>query len=70
MGEFMKQAEATGMEIKFQDLDELAAALIVDLKADKFVAMLGVEGAGVTLHARADKIGRGEAPFDDHSLIA
>jgi len=70
MGEFMKHAEATGMELHFQDLDDLAAALIADLKADKFVAMLGVEGAGETLHARADKIGRGEAPFDEHSLIA
>ena len=36
----------------------------------KFVAMIGVEGAGATLHTRADKIGKGEAPFDDHSLIA
>ncbi len=70
MGEFMKHAEATGMEIHFQDLDDLAKALIVDLKADKFVAMIGVAGAGEQLRTRAEKIGRGEAPFDDHSLIA
>lgn len=70
MGSFMKHAEETGMEIQFQDLDDLAAALLVDLKAGKFVAMIGVEGAGEQLHTRADKIGRGEAPFDDHSLIA
>ena len=70
MGAFMKHAKETGMEIQFQDLDDLAKALIGDLKADKFVAMLGVEGAGETLHARADKIGRGEAPFDEHSMIA
>jgi NAD(P)-dependent dehydrogenase (short-subunit alcohol dehydrogenase family) len=70
MGAFMKHAEETGMQIDFQDLDELAKALMVDLKAGKFIAMIGVEGAGEQLHARADKIGRGEAPFDEHSLIA
>lgn len=70
MGEFMKHAEETGMEIHFQDLDELAKALLVDLEANKFIAMIGVEGAGETLRTRAEKIGRGEAPFDEHSLIA
>jgi len=70
MGEFMKHAEETGMQLHFQDLDELAKALIADLKSGKFVAMIGVEGAGDTLRSRAEKIGRGEAPFDEHSLIA
>ena len=70
MGAFMEHAKETGMEIQFQNLDDLAKALLVDLKAGKFVAMIGVEGAGATLHTRADKIGKGEAPFDDHSLIA
>lgn len=70
MGAFMKHAEETGMQVQFQDLDELAQALIVDLKAGKFVAMLGVEGAGEQLRVRAEKIGRGEAPYDDHALIA
>ncbi len=70
MGAFMEHAKETGMEVQFQDLDDLAKALLVDLKAGKFVAMIGVEGAGATLHTRADKIGKGEAPFDDHSLIA
>ncbi|NNL66938.1 MAG: short-chain dehydrogenase, partial [Myxococcales bacterium] len=58
------------MEVHFQDLDELAKSLLADLKAGKFVAMIGVEGAGDTLRTRAEKIGRGEAPFDEHSLIA
>lgn len=70
MGAFMEHAKETGMEIQFQDLDELAKALVVDLKAGKFIAMIGVEGAGETLRTRADKIGKGEAPFDEHSLIA
>lgn len=70
MGAFMKHAEETGMELHFQDLDELAKALLADLEQDKFVAMIGVEGAGETLRTRAEKIGRGEAPFDEHSLIA
>ena len=70
MGEFMKHAKETGMEVHFQDLDELARSLLADLESGKFVAMIGVEGAGETLRTRADKIGKGEAPFDDHSLIA
>ena len=32
--------------------------------------MIGVEGAGETLRTRSEKIGKGEAPFDEHSLIA
>ena len=70
MGAVMEHAKETGMEIQFQDLDDLAKALVVDLKAGKFVAMIGVEGAGETLRTRADKIAKGEAPFDEHSLIA
>jgi NAD(P)-dependent dehydrogenase (short-subunit alcohol dehydrogenase family) len=70
MGSFMKHAKETGMEIHFQDLDDLAKALLVDLHGGKFVAMIGVEGAGEQLRTRAEKIGRGEAPFDAHSLIA
>ena len=70
LGDFMKKADEIGMELHFQDLDELARALLVDLKAGKFVAMIGVEGAGAQLHARAEKIGRGEAPIDEHSHLA
>jgi NAD(P)-dependent dehydrogenase (short-subunit alcohol dehydrogenase family) len=70
MGSFMKHAKETGMEIHFQDLDDLAKALLVDLHGGKFVAMIGVEGAGEQLRTRAEKIGRGEAPFDAHSLSA
>lgn len=70
MGAFMSHAKETGMDVQFQDLDDLAKALLVDLKAGKFVAMIGVEGAGETLRTRSEKIGKGEAPFDEHSLIA
>lgn len=70
MGTFMKHAEETGMQVQFQDLDDLAKALLVDLRAGKFVAMIGVEGAGEQLRVRAEKIGRGEAPFDEHTLMA
>ncbi len=69
MGEFMKHAEETGMQVHFQDLDELAQSLVVDLKAEKFVSMIGVEGAGDQLRARAEKIGRAEAPFDEHTFL-
>lgn len=69
LGTFMKNAEEIGMEVEFQDLDELARSLLVDLKAGKFVAMIGVEGAGEQLRARAEKIGRGESPIDDHAHL-
>jgi len=70
MGAFMKAAEESGMQIQFQDLDELAETLLKDLEAEKFVSMIGIEGAGETLRQRAEKIGRGEAPIDEHSYLA
>ena len=70
LGAFMKSADEIGLKFEFQDLDELARALLVDLKAGKFIAMIGVEGAGEQLRARAEKIGRGEAPIDDHSRLS
>ena len=68
--EFMKAAEQSGMQIQFQDLDELAETLLKDLEAEKFVSMIGIEAAGETLRQRAEKIGRGEAPIDEHSYLA
>ena len=66
----MKAAEESGMQIQFQDLAELAESLMKDLEAEKFVSMIGIEGAGETLRMRAEKIGRGEAPIDEHSYLA
>jgi NAD(P)-dependent dehydrogenase (short-subunit alcohol dehydrogenase family) len=70
MGAFMKAAEESGMQIQFQDLDVLAESLLKDLEAEKFVSMIGIETAGETLRQRAEKIGRGEAPIDEHSYLA
>ncbi|MEZ4333141.1 MAG: SDR family NAD(P)-dependent oxidoreductase [Myxococcota bacterium] len=70
MGAFMKAAEESGMQVEFQDLDELAASLLADLETGRFVSMIGIEGAGETLRQRAEKIGRGEAPIDEHSYLA
>lgn len=70
MGAFMKAAEESGMQIQFQDLDVLAETLLKDLEAEKFVSMIGIETAGETLRQRAEKIGRGEAPIDEHSYLA
>ncbi|HPG24575.1 MAG TPA: SDR family NAD(P)-dependent oxidoreductase [Myxococcota bacterium] len=70
LGTFMKAADAAGMEVHFQDLDELARTLLADLEAEKFISMIGIEGAGDQLRARAEKIGRGESPADEHSLLA
>lgn len=70
MGAFMAAAEKSGMQIQFQDLDALAETLMKDLEAGRFVSMIGIESAGETLHKRAEKIGRGEAPIDEHSYLA
>jgi len=70
MGAFMKAAEQSGMQVQFQDLDALAESLVKDIEAERFISMLGIEGAGETLRQRAEKIGRGEAPIDAHSSLA
>ena len=45
-----------------QDLDELAQHLLGDIRAGRFVSMIGREHAGQTLEQRAKRIGSGELP--------
>jgi len=54
LADFKVAAEAAGMELQFQDLDELA----------RFVIMIGIDEAEATLLDRAGRIGRGELPID------
>lgn len=62
--DFKKAAEAAGMELPMQDLDELARYCLNGIKAKNFVIMIRVEEAQATLTARAERYGRAELPID------
>jgi NAD(P)-dependent dehydrogenase (short-subunit alcohol dehydrogenase family) len=62
--DFQKAAEAAGMELPLQDLDELARFCLQGIRERRFVIMIGIEEAEVTLQDRAGRIGRGELPID------
>jgi len=59
---FRAMAKKAGMDLPVQDLDELAQALLGDIRAGHFVSMIGREHAGATLEQRAKRIGAGELP--------
>ena len=59
---FRTMARKAGFELPVQDLDELAQSLLRDIRAGRFVSMLGLEQAGQTLARRAQRIGAGELP--------
>jgi hypothetical protein len=52
------------MELPLQDLDELARFCLQGIRERRFVIMIGIEEAEVTLQDRAGRIGRGELPID------
>ena len=62
--DFKVAAEAAGMDLEFQDLDELARFCLQGILAKRFVIMIGVEDAEATLLDRASRIGRAELPID------
>lgn len=62
--DFKVAAKAAGMELEFQDLDELARYCLQGVLDSRFVIMIGVEEAEATLQARAKRIGQGELPID------
>jgi len=68
--EFKQAAKAAGMELKFQDLDELAQVALKGIRDGQFVIMIGHEGALSTLQGRADRIGRGDLPIDPAGVPA
>jgi NAD(P)-dependent dehydrogenase (short-subunit alcohol dehydrogenase family) len=59
---FRAMAKKAGMDLPVQDLDELAQHLLGDIRAGRFVSMIGREHAGATLEQRAKRIGAGELP--------
>ncbi|MDZ7674777.1 MAG: SDR family NAD(P)-dependent oxidoreductase [Acidimicrobiales bacterium] len=57
-----KKAEEGGYELPWQDLNELARAVLAGIREERFVIMLDISQVGDQLHARADHLGRGECP--------
>lgn len=66
--DFQKAAEAAGMVMPVQDLDELARFCLEGILAQRFVIMIGIEGAEATLLDRAARIGRCELPIDQATI--
>lgn len=62
--DFKVAAEAAGMQLEFQDLDELARYCLQGILDKRFVIMIRVEEAEATLQDRAARIGRAELPID------
>jgi NAD(P)-dependent dehydrogenase (short-subunit alcohol dehydrogenase family) len=66
--QFKDAAKAAGMELQFQDLDELARHALQGIRDEQFIIMFGHAETEATLKARAERIGRGELPIDMASL--
>jgi NAD(P)-dependent dehydrogenase (short-subunit alcohol dehydrogenase family) len=62
--DFKVAAEAAGMKLEFQDLDELARFCLDGIRQEHFIIMIGLEGAEATLQNRASRIGRASLPID------
>jgi NAD(P)-dependent dehydrogenase (short-subunit alcohol dehydrogenase family) len=66
--EFAEAAKKAGYEMKFQDLDELAAYALDGVREKRFIIMIGVESAEAQLTDRAQRYGRAELPIDLASI--
>ncbi|GHD31026.1 SDR family NAD(P)-dependent oxidoreductase [Halioglobus pacificus] len=66
--DFQVAAEAAGMTLEVQDLDELARYCLGGVREGRFVIMIGVEDAEATLQQRAQRIGRAELPIDQAEI--
>lgn len=62
--DFKVAAEAAGMQLEFQDLDELARFCLQGIREKRFVIMIGLDQAAATLQDRAARIGGGSLPID------
>jgi NAD(P)-dependent dehydrogenase (short-subunit alcohol dehydrogenase family) len=66
--QFKQAAKSAGMELQFQDLDELARHCLQGIRDRQFIIMYGHAQTQTTLEDRAARIGRAELPFDLTSL--
>lgn len=62
--DFKVAAEAAGMELPIQDLDELARYCLQGIREQRFIIMIGLASAEATLLDRAARIGRAELPIN------
>ena len=62
--DFKVAAEAAGMTLEIQDLDELARYCLQGIREQRFVIMIGLEDAAATLRDRAERIARAELPIN------
>ena len=62
--DFKEMAEQAGMQLEFQDLDDLASFAMEGILAQRFILMIGVEDAEAQLTDRAQRYGRAELPLD------
>lgn len=68
--DFKQAASAAGMELEFQNLDELANYCLDGIREKRFIIMINVEEAEQTLAERARRYGRNELPIDLASIPA
>lgn len=66
--DFKKAASDAGMELNFQDLDELGKYAVQGVKDRRFIIMINVEDAEAQLADRAQRYGRAELPLDLASI--
>lgn len=62
--DFKAAAEAAGMELPIQDLDELARFCLDGVREKRFIIMIGIERSEQVLMDRAARIGRCELPVN------
>jgi NAD(P)-dependent dehydrogenase (short-subunit alcohol dehydrogenase family) len=68
--DFKEAASAAGMELEFQNLDDLATYCLDGIREKRFIIMINVEEAEATLSERAGRYGRSELPIDLASIPA
>ncbi|MCH2186769.1 SDR family NAD(P)-dependent oxidoreductase [Myxococcota bacterium] len=66
--DFKEAAKNAGMDLSFQDLDELARHALQGIREGQFIIMFGHAETEATLADRAARIGRGELPIDLQAL--
>ncbi len=66
--DFKAAASAAGMELEFQNLDDLANYCLQGIREKRFIIMINVEEAEETLSDRARRYGRNELPIDLASI--
>ena len=66
--DFAEAAKKAGMDLPFQDLDELARFALDGIREKRFVIMIGLDGAKAQLVDRAERIGAGNLPVDPQGI--